>query len=425
MGVEPLEQGHFTVEVIRSVEKLDLMENEWNRLVDESNCTIFQTFEWIRTWWKHFGIGRSLLCLTVRHGSALVGLVPMYGEHVSFLGFPTAHRLRFIGRPLSDYLDVIAKAGYEESVLKEFAAYLHSTMNEWDVVDFEEIPEGSLTVQSLSKYLHLHRIRAYQLAGPPCPIVHLPDSFDTFLKSLGQNTRAGYRKKLQRINHEFSVQQKTMRSSDENIREGVEKFVAIHDRRWKGLGFPSAFDDVNHKEFHIAVAEKFAAKNWLRLFLLEVNGGTIAASLEFNFKHRIYMYQSNASASEEIMRNSPGLLIKLNAIEQGIGEGMRIYDLLRGDEPYKYDNLKATNTTNTMLRIVTASKISNLRFSIFLFRELLAKIRGRIILEWHEFKRFRITKKPSIPEIVTYSARRIVSVLNLGIKFIADHVSPN
>ncbi len=182
---------------------------------------------------------------------------------------------------------------------------------------------------------------------------------------------------------------------------------------------------MNHKEFHIAVAEKFAAKNWLRLFLLEVNGGTIAASLEFNFKHRIYMYQSNASASEEIMRNSPGLLIKLNAIEQGIGEGMRIYDLLRGDEPYKYDNLKATNTTNTMLRIVTASKISNLRFSIFLFRELLAKIRGRIILEWHEFKRFRITKKPSIPEIVTYSARRIVSVLNLGIKFIADHVSPN
>jgi len=54
----------------------------------------------------------------------------------------------------------------------------------------------------------------------------------------------------------------------------------------------------------------------------------------FEYGERVYSYQSGFSYSDD-NRHRPGLLAHALAIEQARQRGMRVYDFLAGDAPYK------------------------------------------------------------------------------------------
>jgi CelD/BcsL family acetyltransferase involved in cellulose biosynthesis len=54
----------------------------------------------------------------------------------------------------------------------------------------------------------------------------------------------------------------------------------------------------------------------------------------FQYGERVYSYQSGFSYSDD-NRHRPGLLAHALAIEQARQRGMRVYDFLAGDAPYK------------------------------------------------------------------------------------------
>lgn len=418
-------QDGITLSVVTTEAALDALRGEWDALLHRSDASVFQSFEWVRTWWRHFGAGKGLQCLTVREHGTLTGIVPMYRDDIAFFGIPVVRRLLFIGRPLSDYLDIIAAPGREETVAASFAEWLHMNRQAWDVLDVEELPPWSRTVELLPQEVRTRGMKSYRLPGPPCPVVPLPPTFDEFMSRLGPATRSGLRRKTRHLHEDFTVRHVVLTEPGEAVRAAVRTFVDIHGRRWKALGYPSAFDDPNHTEFHVNAAEEFARRGWLRLYILETNGAAVAASLEFNFRGRIYMYQSNASAPEEVMRYSPGLQIKMDAIERGIGEGMTVYDLLRGDEEYKYDHLKAVSTVNAMLRLTPRSGPSTVRFPLYLLIALASKVYRRTVLEVREFRRFRITKEPPPAESIVYIVNRIRMLTSLVVRFVADHRKGN
>src|SRR5881628_3752431 len=50
----------------------------WNQLLQESTAdTMFLTWEWLYTWFKHLREDRELLILRLSHGEETVGLLPM------------------------------------------------------------------------------------------------------------------------------------------------------------------------------------------------------------------------------------------------------------------------------------------------------------------------------------------------------------
>src|SRR5207249_10716401 len=55
----------------------DAMQTDWNQLVDQLEVpSPFQTWEWNRAWWNHFGVGRALLILVFRLAGWVIGFAP-------------------------------------------------------------------------------------------------------------------------------------------------------------------------------------------------------------------------------------------------------------------------------------------------------------------------------------------------------------
>src|SRR5690606_12126623 len=122
------ETGTATVERVSDAARFGAMRGEWNELLaDSRSANPFLTWEWLHTWWKHFGAGPTLHILTVRagEGGRLVAAAPLRvaGGPLSWLS-----RLEFLGTGAagSDYLDVIVRAGYEQTSLGALAAHLAS-----------------------------------------------------------------------------------------------------------------------------------------------------------------------------------------------------------------------------------------------------------------------------------------------------------
>jgi CelD/BcsL family acetyltransferase involved in cellulose biosynthesis len=398
--------------------EFNALREQWDDLFRASSATIFQSYEWLRTWWKHCSDGKSLQCVVFRKHGQIVGIAPLYVEKISIGGVRVANVVRFVGSTLSDYLDLIMLPGHERSVLNSFAEHLHRSRREWDILDLEEVNENSLTLTVLPRYLQRYGMSVYPYRGNVCPQKYLPKTWDLFLQSLGANSRYNLKRKLKKLADGHRVELETFQHPTDDLRAGVEAFFHLHGMRWKSLGYPSAFDEEVHRNFHIELAQEFARRGWLRLHFLTVDGQRTAVSLGFNYRTTMYMYQCNAYGPDEIMRFSPGFIIKCMTIERGIAEGMTVYDFLRGDESYKYEGWNSVSTTNWLLRAVSPSAKARTRFRVFLPIEFTSKVRNRFMREWWEFRRFCRTRKPSTRMKLAYMKSQGRSLLRLAGEYV-------
>src|SRR2546428_616592 len=83
------------------------------------------------------------------------------------------------------------------------------------------------------------------------------------------------------------------------------------------------------------LAPSLAARGWLRLGLLRVDGDDAAVLFAFAYEGTLSLY--NAAYDPALAGLSVGIVAHANAIRSAIADGLHTYDLLRGDEPYKYD----------------------------------------------------------------------------------------
>ena len=102
------------VECIDDLWGFTSLRSEWTELLGASAAdNPFLTWEWLHAWWKHLHGGRTLQILTVRSEVyRLVGVAPLC---VSRGRLPGLSQLEFLGTGWagSDYLDLIARRGYE------------------------------------------------------------------------------------------------------------------------------------------------------------------------------------------------------------------------------------------------------------------------------------------------------------------------
>jgi CelD/BcsL family acetyltransferase involved in cellulose biosynthesis len=126
------------VEIITEESEFLALEHIWNPLLQRSGAdSIFLTFEWLSTWWRHFGQGNQLFVMVIKNQGLIVGLIPlMITKRQGF------RQLTMIGGITSDFKDFII-ADYEDrkSVIE---AILNAiiTKKSWDCFSTERPPRG-------------------------------------------------------------------------------------------------------------------------------------------------------------------------------------------------------------------------------------------------------------------------------------------
>jgi CelD/BcsL family acetyltransferase involved in cellulose biosynthesis len=330
--------GRVTVGIVEDASGFDALEGEWNALLEQSAASVFQSFEWQRTWWKYFGERRRdarLHIVTVRDERGLFAVAPFYVERARSLGVLTLRRLLFVGRRDSDYLDILAVPGTEAECIDLIAASLAQSPD-FDMVLLEDMADRSATASLFRGAFLRQGWAASRFIDDRCPRTRLRKTWDETVASFPVNYRREIRRRLRNIAKAYPVELEVLQAGQQ-VLPAMNEFIAMHQARWIREGLPGVFADARQKAFHCEVADRLSRRGWLFLAFLRAGGERCAANYGFRFRDAVSTFLPGTRDVGELYKYSPGRVLHAKSMEWAIDNGYTVYDFMRGSEHYKYE----------------------------------------------------------------------------------------
>jgi CelD/BcsL family acetyltransferase involved in cellulose biosynthesis len=320
-------------ERIESAEEFHKLREEWNGLLQSSasNC-VFLTHQWMSTWWKHLREARQLSILTARESGQLIGIMPLALRPPQYARM-MPRLLEFIASGLigSDYLDAIIQRGREGEVIRGFSGELS---RRGMMLQFSQLRRHACVVSVLPEILRRDRWTAQETGINVCPFIDLTNhTWETYLGTLGSSQRYNFNRRLRALHKAFDVRLESIGSSNDAQR-GLDVLMELHRKRWDCRGNSEAFPSSSTIEFHREFVRLAADSGWLRLYILALDDRPVAAIYGMRYGPTFYFYQSGFDPA--FSKNSVGLVMMGLSIKAAIEEGASEYDLLHGDEEYKF-----------------------------------------------------------------------------------------
>lgn len=347
--------------MVARTEGLRTLENEWRALADATTDAVFLSWDWVDTWWAHYGArwGDELHVVTMRDGSGgLTGLAPLYVSRPSRADRSVRARLRgatlkFLGSggdTSPDYLGLLAAPGRERVVAEALASHLSGSRRPaWDALHLTDLAEDAPATDALNGALARGFGFATPLHSAPqavCPHVDLPSTVEELHARLPGKLRYNVRRRKERLERDHGAKFFLWDASRGPVSGGIDQIAALHRKRFTARGERHGFSSDAYVEFHRAVAERFAHRGLLRLHCLEVRGSVVAMLYCFRFGDRIYHFQSGFDP--DCSKLGVGQVLIAHALEDAIREGVRRFDFLKGEYDYKADWATGHRRTNTL-----------------------------------------------------------------------------
>ena len=310
----------------------ELSAEAWNALVEQSiSDTPFSRYEYLSEWWKTLGGGEwqraELVLVSANENDQLVGIAPFF-----ITEYDGQRALMLIGSiEISDYLDLIVR----EQDLARFCSGLldflgSASADSWSALDWYNLPDDSPTLAALraesEKRVWVHHEEVYR----PTPRIPLNGSFDDYLARIDKKQRHEIRRKMRRAAESEKNVRFTMVNGTEDINSEIDAFFAlmVHDPGKAEFLHPAM------REQMTVTIRNAHAQGYLWLAFLEIGGVKTAASLNFDYRNKLWGY--NSGVSREHMELSPGWVLLAHTIQWCCDNGRYEFDFMRGDEEYKY-----------------------------------------------------------------------------------------
>lgn len=329
-------RGRTSVEtrLIEDSSAFALLEPFWNRIVVQSDAnTCHSTFEWLFTWWQHFGTDRRLLLLVAYEHDMPVGLAPLYVGN----GTTEPRDLRFLGQGLSDYADFISPRERPD-ILKELitAVLMHRQL--WDSIDLEEIRAESPSRGFLDGVCEAGSVPAVWQTTVQCPYLPIEGDWEAFYATMGKGFRHEVRNKLNRWNSRSSgrIEGLELRYVDRREVDSVfvDEVVALSGERQSADGHRSPFLNHPDQEFLREVLPLMGRRNQLHVGELRSGNALLAFMLGYQWQGVVYTW--NTQYDPTYADYSLGRIVLVSFAEQSFREGCHELDFMRGEEPYKF-----------------------------------------------------------------------------------------
>ncbi len=279
------------------------------------NRSIFKTWEWLSTWWDHFGLRRQLMVTVVRSNGRLVGILPMYRWQtrplrvLRFLlsGQASGTNSRPICAPTNRPLvaQALRRVLLKSSRWATAAGRAGAADEHWSTV------LGG---------------RVLSLEGNPV-LRFGAGGWEGFLRERSASFREQDRRRPRKLAREHPVRYRLVEGR-EDLEAELDTLFRLHRARWAAT--PSGL--LTHERFHRSIAGLAAQRNWLRLWILEIEGQAAAAVYGFRFAGVESYYQAGRAPRWDCYHI--GFVLLAHAIRQAAQDSMAEYRLLRGDEGY-------------------------------------------------------------------------------------------
>ena len=324
-----------SLRVYEEFRDLEHLRRDWDALLAKYPfSTTFSTWEWLTSWWNAYGQGRKLLVLALYSGAnSLAGLALFSSSVEKVSGRIHLRVLRLLGDGTydSDNLDLPVEPGFEEIFTRKLLEYLRNNKTQFDLCEWNTLPPESLVGSHLPQ---LARSLGWTFLEKPTvsSAIPLPHSWETYLESLSSEDRKNIPRYTRRLESRYQVQ--IQRCDNANrLAMYLDSLFGLHQSRWQSAGQPGTFAVVERQSFYRELSRHLLACGSLQLWALELDSQIAAVQFAFRYRDRLFQLQEGYDHSRSSDR--PGYVLRAHVLRSLISEGVRVYDFLGGEDPYK------------------------------------------------------------------------------------------
>jgi len=286
---------------------------EWDALV----AAMALPSPFLRSWWlEAVSPPGSVFVLCLDDQGALAGGLALQQDR-----FAGVDRLALAGTgPLCpDHLDAVARAGEEEEVAQALAGWLAGRAPV--LVDLDGVAGGSLLRRALPE-------GASERLVDLAPYQPLDGGFDAYLASRSPQLRNTLRRRARALEREGAQVVAVAQDQPDRL---VDDLRRLHQAQFgASSGFLPAF------AAFARAAPAGIERGELRFAQVRAGGRAVAVEVWFEVAGRLSFYQGGRHTADRRFSGA-GTVLMGRVVERACREGLAEIDLLRGQEPYKWD----------------------------------------------------------------------------------------
>ncbi|MFP4312412.1 MAG: GNAT family N-acetyltransferase [Nitriliruptoraceae bacterium] len=304
----------------------------WQLLVDEDPAaTLFHTPRYLAAWAEVFGGSTAVRVHTIHRDGRLIGVIPDANDVQGGPAGPEEIRRFQGGTEVTDYLGPVSRPEDRFDVATAYVGNL-ATDVDWDEFVAGGLADDSGWPEAFRRAIAAHDLEVIEDGREDvCPRVSLPGDHDAFLASLPGRLRQELNRKTRKLARDAG-ELELIEVPGEEVAGRLDAFL---DQA--ALSFPDKAGFFQRADMHTwfrVLAERFVPDGTFRLHELHVGG--LLASSTVSLVHRGTWGLYNSAFDPTLAALAPGVVHINLLIGAAADQGYRVFDLLRGDEAYKY-----------------------------------------------------------------------------------------
>ncbi|MBM4259689.1 MAG: GNAT family N-acetyltransferase [Deltaproteobacteria bacterium] len=328
------------IERIDTFEDFQYLRTAWDALYHaDPEAQFFLSWKWLTGPLESYPEEWMVLVARSAEGTAL-GLLPL---RLKTLWSKSRQKLRnelhFAGRLFwADYGGILCHPDHEELVLGTCAAYLKQM--HWSHIFLKGFRTSARRFELFMKPFMDERLLVESLTSVIndgetdnllCPYIDLPDTFAAYLAQLSSNTRQKISRFLRKL--ESSSEYRITTTDVTTHSRDVQILTMLWSNMW---GEQKGADTQRLAAKYGKIIQRGLEDELAHLLVLwhrEKPIGVLASFVDWEYSRLLFF----VSGRDENFRDLPvGLVLRAWNIRWTIEHGLRTYDFLRGNEPYKY-----------------------------------------------------------------------------------------
>jgi CelD/BcsL family acetyltransferase involved in cellulose biosynthesis len=299
-------------------------ESVWNALRDGvSTATGFEHYAWQRAIARCFVREGGLRVVGVFEAERPLLLLP--------LQLSSGRALESAGGAVCDYIDPLVHPAHRDRAWRCALKFLRWR---WDpsveLLALDNLPDESPSRAAIEASAADAGLECVTTSPAPVVRVALPQSLEAFYAQVSANDRSNMRRRIRKIEADGKGRLAAC-SSEPELMTSLQRVIGYMECRGgeKGLAArrhvgPLLLD---------AAADMFRSGD-LNVYTLYINEAPAAGIVVFRSPRGHLYYNSGFDPAFGEWR--PGIAVCMMLLRQTIDEGAQVFDMLRGQEPYKY-----------------------------------------------------------------------------------------
>jgi CelD/BcsL family acetyltransferase involved in cellulose biosynthesis len=313
---------------------LAAVEDEWRRFESTADCTVFQCYDWLATWYRHIGRRSNVapaLVIGRRQGGELLFILPLAVTP------GTVRRLTFLGGELGDYNAPLLAPDFSDrlagpqflAIWAEVCALLQRRpQHRHDLVELTKLPKFVGTQANPLAALDV------RLNPSGAHLTHLRGTWEQYYESKRSSaTRRRDRTKRKRLG-EFGEVRFVRPEQPQEAERSIETLMEQKSRAFVRMGAANIFTPPGRREFFLDLAANPRLRDLVHVSRLDVGDLWAAINLGLNFRGTYYHVLASYDEGEA-SRFGPGAAHLRDLLAYAIGRGCHTFDFTIGDESYK------------------------------------------------------------------------------------------